>query len=723
LVDIICALNLWIKFCILISSVFDLCKITWNTVKVTGGICIVSRKGFIIKNTIRKKIKRVVIAILSILTITCTLAKPSFADTTGFKFNMSYIYFGEPTQYAARVKDTKGSISEISPSYFDLNADGSLKTTSKIDKSFIIEMHSKGIKVVPFLSNHWDRSLGRLALSKRDKLSDQIINAILEYNLDGVNVDLENLDEEDRDSYTDFVRLLRDKIPEDKVLAVAVASNPKGLKTGWHGSYDYGALGKYSDYIMIMTYDEHYSGGVAGPVAGIEFVENSIKYALERVPKEKIVLGIPFFGRIWKNGGGMSGQGASLNDIEMLLARYRGQVTFDYVSLSPKAVITIKAGDVKPYIFGNRLDTGTYIIWYENEASIKRKLELVKKYDLKGTGSWSLGQETLNTWDYYDLWLNGHYFTDSQGHWALKSIIFAANKGWMIGNGSTSFAPNNYLTRAEAATALVRALGLRKEEIENVKGDTAQSRVTIRSVGVARNVDIAQNKGITQSSDADNYGEVVVFNDISQHWAKNEIEIAAQHNIVLGRGDGTFGPNDSITREEIAVLADRIFANTSTLADRTGTFFDAAANTLTDISDTFVDENNTITDRGAAPTTRGDTVAYRKTVLTGSSDTFADRGDAFTDEPSDNYNNITDIITDNINSTNINSTNINIAYKDVSPETCAWSYDSIIGMSQKGILTGSPDGRFHPKDRTSRAEMATLLYRMFNSAFYISTVN
>jgi len=44
-------------------------------------------------------------------------------------------------------------------------------------------------------------------------------------------------------------------------------------------------------------------------------------------------------------------------------------------------------------------------------------------------------------------------------------------------------------------------------------------------------------------------------------------------------------------------------------------------------------------------------------------------------------------------------------------------------MSQKGILTGSPDGRFHPKDRTSRAEMATLLYRMFNSAFYISTVN
>lgn len=77
---------------------------------------------------------------------------------------------------------------------------------------------------------------------------------------------------------------------------------PKGWNTGWHGSYDYSALSKYADYLMIMAYDEHYQGSPAGPVAGMEFVEESIKYALKHVPKEKIVLGVPFFGRVWGPG-------------------------------------------------------------------------------------------------------------------------------------------------------------------------------------------------------------------------------------------------------------------------------------------------------------------------------------------------------------------------------------------------------------------------------------
>ena len=154
---------------------------------------------------------------------------------------------------------------------------------------------------------------------------------------------------------------------------------PERINKGWQASYDYAALSNYSDYLMLMAYDEHYNGGGAGPVASIGFVEDSIKYALERVPSEKIVLGIPFFGRIWRNGGGIVGQGASLKDIEALIARYRGQVSFDYAYYSPKAVITIKTTDEKPYIYGKRLDAGTYTIWYENEQSIKQKLRLVQK--------------------------------------------------------------------------------------------------------------------------------------------------------------------------------------------------------------------------------------------------------------------------------------------------------------------------------------------------------
>lgn len=79
--------------------------------------------------------------------------------------------------------------------------------------------------------------------------------------LDGVNVDIENVTEKQRTQYTELVRRLRESLPSDKEVSVAVAANPSGWNTGWHGSYDYAELGKYADHLFIMAYDEHYQGG------------------------------------------------------------------------------------------------------------------------------------------------------------------------------------------------------------------------------------------------------------------------------------------------------------------------------------------------------------------------------------------------------------------------------------------------------------------------------
>ncbi|HOJ10842.1 MAG TPA: S-layer homology domain-containing protein [Clostridiales bacterium] len=519
-------------------------------------------------------------------------------DSSGFKFNMTYIHFNDKNSYLKYVENTKDSINEVSPNYLSLKYDGTLQISSTLDKGFIDEMHKRGIKVVPFLSNNWDRTLGRFAMGKRYKLSEQIAEAIEKYNLDGVNIDIEDLTEKDRDRHTDFIRMLRKKIPADKVIAVSVASNPKGITTGWHGSYDYEGLAEYCDYLMIMTYDEHYGGGPSGPVASIGFVERSIEYALKKVPKEKIVLGIPFYGRMWKNGGGFNGQGVSLKEVSSLIARYGGRVSFSNAYLSPKAVVTIKSDDDKPYINGKKLEAGTYTIWYENEDSLKHKLSLVKKYGIKGTGSWSLGQEPSSIWNYYSLWLNGHYYKDVQGHWAQNPIIFALNNGWITTKtvkDSGVFAPDKPLTRAEAAFALVRSLELDKDRKQESK---------------------------------------ITFSDISNHWAKNEIDIAAQHRIITGRGDGTFGPDDAVSREEMSVMLDRAISG-----------------------------------------------------LSGRSTVLASRGMG-------------------------SGSNMNISYVDVSRELCTWSYDSIIKMSQQGIITGTPDGKFNPKSKISRAETAALLFKV-----------
>lgn len=321
-------------------------------------------------------------------------------------FNMSYLYFGKTSSYISQVDKTQGNLSQVSPSYFDLNADGSLKITSQYDPAFVTQMHARGIKVIPFLSNHWDRTLGRQALSNREKLSSQIAEFIVKNNLDGVQVDIENVTDIDREAYTDLVRLLREKLPANKEVSVAVAANPNGWTKGWHGSYDYKELSKYASYLMIMAYDESYAGGPQGPVASYSWVERSIQYSLNQgVAADKIVLGIPFYGRYWKEGEATGGAGISNNRVDEMLAKYGGTVTYDEASQSPKATITIKSGDPTMTIAGNKLTAGTYHIWYENHESIKAKLQLIHKYNLKGSGSWSLGQESSSIWQSYRTWL------------------------------------------------------------------------------------------------------------------------------------------------------------------------------------------------------------------------------------------------------------------------------------------------------------------------------
>ncbi len=321
-------------------------------------------------------------------------------------FNMGYLYHGSSNAFMETMNHTQGSINVVAPTYFDLNTDGSLHLTKVLDRHFIASMQSNGVRVVPFLSNHWDRALGEKALDNREILTDQIAEAVRVYNLDGVNIDIENVTHEYQDKYSEFAKILREKIPVDKEVSVAVAANPRGYTLGWHGSYDYKNLAASSDYLMIMAYDESFTGSEPGPVASINFVEKSIQYALENgVSKDKIVLGMGHFGRYWLEGASVGGQGISNEQVGQAVKMYNGIVTFDEESKSPKANFTIHLGDPKLYVYGKKLEPGNYTVWFENEESMKAKFELVEKYGLKGTGNWGLEQENPEFWNAFSGWL------------------------------------------------------------------------------------------------------------------------------------------------------------------------------------------------------------------------------------------------------------------------------------------------------------------------------
>lgn len=363
---------------------------------------------FINNNTKKAKISgvRIMVSGVLIATMAFSLFMASFAGAG--RYSMGYLYGGTDQQQIEYVNRTNGALDTVSPSYFDIQQDGSLKL-NYLSKNLINTMHAKGIKVVPFLSNHWNRTAGINALNNIESLSTQIANYIEQYNLDGVNVDIENVTHVQRNQYTEFVRLLRQKIPKGKEVSVAVAANPNNWQTGWHGSYDYSALAKYADHLVIMAYDEHYEGGSAGPVASIKFVENSIKYALTKTTADKIVVSVPLYGRVWSlDNSRIVGKGIKIETVNQIIKNCASTVTYDKNQQAVKAEFEIKANDPKYTVGGDFVLTpGKYVVWYENDESYKAKLNLISKYNLKGAGTWSLGQEDPSIWRNYGSWLNG----------------------------------------------------------------------------------------------------------------------------------------------------------------------------------------------------------------------------------------------------------------------------------------------------------------------------
>ena len=429
------------------------------------------------------------------------------------KISMAYLYGNY--DYISLATRIENSLNVVSPSYFDLDSKGNLVLNS-IDKNLVNQMHENGIKVTPFLSNHWDKAKGRAALVNREKLSNDLVKIINEYNLDGINIDIENVTELDRENYIDLVRLLREKLPIGKTVSVAVAANPYNLQNGWQGSYDYNRLSKYADYLMIMAYDEHYESGPEGPVASIGFIEKSIEYALSETTRDKIVIGLPFYGRYWKNGNSYGGYGVTLGKIEYLIENYESIVSYDEETESSKAIIKIKAGDLKPSINGRTLYEGTYTFYYENATSIEKKIDLIKKYDLKGIGCWSLGQETKEVWSYYSKYLgitNDEFFDIENVSWAKDAIKYVKEKEWILGRSNNYYAPQEYLTRAEFATIITRIM----------------------------NLDIS-------------YSNETLYYDVSKHWAKNAINALTKTGIIEGYEDNSFRPDNKISREEVTKI-------------------------------------------------------------------------------------------------------------------------------------------------------------------------
>lgn len=313
-----------------------------------------------------------------------------------YKINLSWhLMMNEAgnQELKSKIKGCTG-LNTISPTWFTF-ADANGTLNSLASKEYVDQAHAAGLEVWGLIENiNTDVStLEVLSVREnREKIISQLMEAVKQTGMDGINVDFESITE---DSAPHFVQFVRE-------LSVAMRSAQKVLSVDlpvpqpYNEFYNWKELGIMTDYVIIMGYDEHYAGSdEAGSVASLPYVEEGIKGTVAQVPKEKVINAVPFYTRLWTQPFGSS----NLSSETMTMDE-----ASEYVKANDMEVYW--DGSVGQNVAEKEDNTALYQIWLEDEESIEAKMELIQSYDLAGVASWQLGYQRNTVWEIIDQYLN-----------------------------------------------------------------------------------------------------------------------------------------------------------------------------------------------------------------------------------------------------------------------------------------------------------------------------
>ncbi len=217
---------------------------------------------------------------------------------------------------------------------------------------------------------------------KRNNLIDNIEKLIIEKGYDGINIDFERVRNNDKEVFESFIGQLYERLQGNNLLLAVCVPAYTGIEY-WYDAYDYKYLGANSDKLIIMAYDEHYLGGTPGPIASLGWVERILKYAVNEVDSEKLILGIGIYGYEWPSEG--AGRTIDVYTALKQSEEYGAIPVFHEEKYVPF------------YIINN--DQGQKQVWFEDQRSIMSKIELSHKYSLGGVALWRLGIITEDIWE------------------------------------------------------------------------------------------------------------------------------------------------------------------------------------------------------------------------------------------------------------------------------------------------------------------------------------
>ncbi len=342
----------------------------WYKVKTDSGVV-----GFIAKNSIEISVEE----------------NNKIEGTEPEQKNNKFVMFW---QYGSNLnalgKEKIEGVDVVSPTWYELkNSNGDI--SSKYSAEYISKAKSYGYKVWPIITNGIDSAsydaedTSTMLNSEynRENFIKNIVATCKKDGVDGINVDFEAMKTDDRNIYTQFIRELAPILRTEGITL--------SVDMYFVNYIDRKGVGAACDYVVLMGYDQRGAwSNETGSIAEVSWVEGNIESLINdsNIPSSKIILGIPFYTRLWTVTSGsdkLTTKVYTMDDCEEFIKDNKLTPSLD--EKSGQNYVEYTKGKV------------TYKLWIEDKTSVERRIQTVNNYNLAGVTCWRKGFETDDIWD------------------------------------------------------------------------------------------------------------------------------------------------------------------------------------------------------------------------------------------------------------------------------------------------------------------------------------
>lgn len=277
-------------------------------------------------------------------------------------------------------------VNVISPTWFSVTDEtGTISSLASAD--YVKLAHDAGREVWGLIDNFneaFDETTDLAYASVRSRIIEQLLAEAASCGMDGINVDFENLKEAGIPHYLQFLRELTSAAHAQNLVVSVDTPVPQAYTM----YYQRGEQARFVDYMIVMTYDEHFAGSEeAGSVSSLPFVQQAVEEMTRVMPADQVICGIPFYTRVWTEKFGQSAITSEVLGMDGAKNYAKeNQMTETWDASLGQNVATVETSDAR------------YTIWMEDEQSMEEKLKVIQSADLAGVAEWKLGFERADIW-------------------------------------------------------------------------------------------------------------------------------------------------------------------------------------------------------------------------------------------------------------------------------------------------------------------------------------